>query len=546
MPGSIAILYSAAPKTAAAGGWNSLSDSVLAVFRQLTTPRKFNPVVINGNKFAHRFSQKSVTSLRKLHLQTGIKALQKSGNSKAALRFTAMLEEESSCDNENIPASDKDIKIFLTLKKEIKDTLTFYLKQQYGWCTRKARGEAKTLLQSISKDTLNNGRWDIIQDSFSFAGQTFDSMLTPAGQLKLGEKDIFATGYDNKGVCSKSTDETTHAVNFWVSRFAERGNGKPLFTGIRHAVLSPFGLKAGSAERRQGALNRAKEVAVAALMLQPVKLAAALAGETVTLPLTSTGLLTPIDIGPCTEKSQLWDQMSAWNALNAGPVELAIRDDKGNVVPVNVRLDIAAFNFGVNELALGRLKLGHAFSDKYNQLALTKLLGRDLGQSSEHGGWVGQYLASRPANAERVSSLASELKQIWANKSHHDDNGEPYKAARRVALLSNEIGITPCWNCKSGKDRTGIMDVVIKHDLASQYLHKIGANSGANDGEKKLMQAVMLNSGNMQVQQYNTGAAGNKSLKNNNFINFFLGKSTLRSNVGEEVADAAKGLSDLV
>ncbi|NDL65570.1 inositol phosphate phosphatase SopB [Acerihabitans arboris] len=484
-----------------------------------------------------------------MYLKAGMKALTKIGNKRGAKRFEAMLEDESG-DNNNAstPATDKDIMAILALKKDITDSLTTSLKQYYGCSSRTAQREAKTVLETLSKEILNNAHWETIHDSFSFDGKTFDSTLIPAGQIKLGEKDIFATGYDDKGVCSKSSDETTHAVNLWISRFSARDDDqRPLFTGIRHGVLSPYELEAGSAERRQGALNRAREVVAAALYLHPEKMAAALKGDKVDLPLTSSSLLTPVNIAPSTEKSQLRDQMSAWNELGAGPAVIPIRDGKGNVVPVTVRLDIAAFNFGVNEPALGWLKLGHAYSDKYNHLALAKLLGRDLSPGSPHGGWVGQYLASRPANAERVRALAAELKLIWAKKLHHADKGEPYKAAMRVALLSSEIGVTPCWNCKSGKDRTGMLDAEIKRATAGHALG-MGTDSGALDmGGRQLMQAVMLNSGNMQIQQYNTGVPGNKSLKNNKLANVLIGGLTLRDRIGNpEIANLAKGLSDYV
>ncbi len=551
VPGFISKTFLSAEKKTEPVVANTFTQAVLRVFKRLAALRKYMPVNIHGTKSSSGYSRSAVTSLRKLHLRAGIKALRNAGNKKAAHYFEDMLAEDGRSDNEDSPASSKDIKSLLALQKEIKDTLAMHLKQQCGCSKGVARDNAKKNLDSLAKEILNNTPWDIIHDRFSFADRTFDSTLIPAGQLKLGAQDIFAVSYENKGICSKSTDETIHAPNLWATHFKVKDDNQQemLFTGLRHAVLSPFHLDPGSAERKEGALNRAREVAAAALFLRPEKLAAALAGKTVDLPLTSTSLLTPVDIGPSTEKSQLRDQMEAWKDIGAKPIVLVIRDQKGDRVPVTVRLDIAAFNFGVNQLALGRLGLGHGFADSYNLPALTKLLGRDLSQSAPHGGWVGQYLATlpRPANAERVSSLASELKQIWSHKSHHDDNGEPYKAAMRVALLSYEIGITPCWNCKSGKDRTGILDAVIKHNVVNQYLYKRTLPlNGLHHESKALVESVMLNTGNLQVQQYNTGAPGNKCLNENRVADLLFNKLTLRAGLGDDIADKVKSLADRV
>ncbi|XBS68970.1 inositol phosphate phosphatase SopB [Acerihabitans sp. KWT182] len=159
------------------------------------------------------------------------------------------------------------------------------------------------------------------------------------------------------------------------------------------------------------------------------------------------------------------------------------------------------------------------------------------------GGWVGQYLAAKPKNAERVITLATQLKTILAQKTHHTDAGEPYKAAMRVALLSYEIGITPCWNCKSGKDRTGMLDVELKREAAAVYAGKAGNGIGMLDAEgQRLMQAVLLNSGNLEIQRYNTGLTGNKVL-NKKPADAIVGLS-MRKRIGD-AADKGAGLSIL-
>ncbi|WP_455871804.1 inositol phosphate phosphatase SopB [Serratia proteamaculans] len=362
----------------------------------------------------------------------------------------------------------------------------------------------------------NNKQWEQVQTSFKHNNNEYICTLIPAGKMKIGSSDIFQHSYLDKGVCSSSTEESIHATNLWTSEIAvpsEEGKTNTLFKGVRHGILSPYGLKKDDPSRQTGALSRAKEVVTAALYAKPDLLKKALAGQEVPLQIVSTSLVTASQIGK--EDEMLKDQMSAWQLLGKQtPVSLFVRDENGKLQQVKVKLGVVAFNFGVNEMAL-KFGLGRSTSDKYNAQALNQLLGSDLKPSSLPGGMVGEYLKSRPKNHPKVMALSQQLKQILINKSHHHDGGEPYKAAQRVAMLAYEIGAVPCWNCKSGKDRTGMLDAEIKREAVSQHqgspLNKPGIPLSNND--KKLFQQVLLNGGNSEVQAYNTGVAGNKVLK---------------------------------
>ncbi|MGL6147199.1 MAG: inositol phosphate phosphatase SopB, partial [Plesiomonas sp.] len=174
------------------------------------------------------------------------------------------------------------------------------------------------------------------------------------------------------------------------------------------------------------------------------------------------------------------------------------------------------------------------------------LLGKDLKPESAPGGWVGEYLSKNPENAGRVKELSQQIKTIWQNKSHHSDNGEPYKLAQRVTMLANEINSIPCWNCKSGKDRTGMLDVEIKREAISLHqgnpLSKLRKSLDQNG--KWLLKQVLLNSGNLEVQAQNTGLAGNKILKNIGISLFNLSyKDRIDNN---QVWYQSQGMSKLV
>jgi phosphatidylinositol-4,5-bisphosphate 4-phosphatase len=306
-----------------------------------------------------------------------------------------------------------------------------------------------------------------------------------------------------------------------VSVKTEDGKENTLFSGIRHGVLSPIGVK-NPQDRHIGAVNRAKEVVSAALFSKPALLKRALSGEVVPLRLVSTSLLTPTGLFG-KENIMLRDQIQAWQTLNqsGSPLTLDIKDARGNLRQVKIAFEVAPFNFGVNELSL-KFGLGNKTSDSYNLPALQQLLGKDLKPGSEPGGWVGEYLSKNPDNAERVKELSQQIKNIWKNKSHHSDKGEPYKLAQRVTMLASEINSVPCWNCKSGKDRTGMLDVEIKREVISLHQGNPLSKPGRPLDQigKFLLRKLLLNSGNLEVQAQNTGLAGNKVIKDSG-ISFF-------------------------
>ncbi len=232
--------------------------------------------------------------------------------------------------------------------------------------------------------------------------------------MKIGAQDIFPNAYQGKGVCSSDTTNTRHATNLWMSTLNvhENGKDKTLFCGIRHGVLSPYHVK-DPILRQVGAENRAREVFTAALFSQPTLLTKALQGEAVSLRLVSVGLLTTSSIAG-KEDAMVQDQMRAWQSLTqpGNMIHLNIRDKEGELRTVKIKPEVAAFNTGVNELAL-KLGLGHQASDNYNIEALHQLLGHDLRPEARPGGWVGEWLAQHPDNYAVVNTLARQIKDIW-------------------------------------------------------------------------------------------------------------------------------------
>lgn len=418
---------------------------------------------------------------------------------------------------EDRPASQHEIARVKELNKDLQILIAKHLERS-GLPAKEAKHEAKVQMRQASQDTLNNKVWSKIETVFAHKGEHYTCLLVPAAQMKREGYGIFPAPYGEHGVCSSSTKNITHATNLWTSEIRGKdseGQDVLLFKGVRHGILSPYGLEKGSVEREEGAINRAREVVTAALFARPDLLEMALTGKEVPLKVVSSSLVTG---GLWKEKAMLNDQMRAWHTLSQEkPLTLSLMGQDGKQQDVRIKLEVAAFNFGVNELAL-KFHLGLRQSDGYNEVALHQLLGKDLSVGTAPGGWVGEYLARSPSpgNADRVLQLSYQLQSIWTNKSHHHDGGEPYKAAQRAAMLAFEIGAVPCWNCKSGKDRTGMLDAEIKREAVRWHQHEAPSIPGSplTKEEQTLLQQVLLRGGNAEIQTYNTGAPGNKVMNN--------------------------------
>lgn len=443
------------------------------------------------------------------------------------------------------PATKQEEAAAKALKKNLIELIA--KQQQSGLPTKEAYRLAAATFRDAQVKHLNSQPWQTIKNTLTHNGHQYTNMQLPAANMKIGTQDIFPSAYQGKGVCSWDTKNIHHANNLWMSTVSahEDGKDKTLFCGIRHGVLSPYDVK-DPLLRQTGAENKAKEVLTAALFSKPELLTRALEGEAVNVKLVSVGLLTASNVlGK--EGTMVEDQMRAWQSLTqpGKMIHLKIRNKDGELQTVKIKPEIAAFNVGVNELAL-KLGFGLKTSDSYNVEALHQLLGNDLRPEAKPGGWVGDWLAQYPDNYKVVNILARQIKDIWKNNLHHKDGGEPYKLAQRLAMLANEIDAVPAWNCKSGKDRTGMMDSEIKRETISLHqTHTLNAPGSLPDRSgQEIFQKVLLNSGNLEIQKQNTGGAGNKVMKN---LSPEVLNLSYQKRVGDEnIWQSVKGISSLI
>lgn len=367
---------------------------------------------------------------------------------------------------------------------------------------------------------LNQGPWETISKDLQLtvSGQNVSakSVLTPAKRIK-GFADVEGCGYDEhvNGYNSASFD-TQHGVNLLSSEYLV--DGKKVFCGVRHGVNCAIGIESPFLRRRAN-LQRAREVAIAAVLTNPelVKKMPQGTDGVRTLFLTSTSLLTPdwfraLKTGSIeNERQMLNEQIAAWRDLEGETLEFDVPDpDNPNGAPIKMKfkIDVAAFNFGVNQVGVGKLS-GIAgvwdVSDPINRQGWTKLRQRATNND---------LLSGLPEDRQDVIRvLREQIDDILRQQGERTDNHDAYKVVARINALSYLLDGVPAWNCKSGKDRTGELDVETKFlmTLIDRRLPIPAPGARLDDEQRKIFQTIALQGGNHEVQEYNTGIGGFKT-----------------------------------
>ncbi len=274
-----------------------------------------------------------------------------------------------------------------------------------------------------------------------------------------------------------------------------------------------------------------------------------MSGKDVELAFNSVALLTPSKM-TAGEITMVDEQIQTLQGLNGTEMNLEVdQGDDGKPTTVSVRIKARPFNFGVNVLALGfgvpgivgrdnkvaGMINGWALSNAYNDASMDRLLGdRNKRKLGGVGGDVAAWLAANenadPNKRELVRELASQIGEIYESGKYRESN--PYEITSRLSLLSFHMGETSCFNCKSGKDRTGMADSMTKF-LAVRIALTGKLPQPFTELTKedvKLLYDVIMNGGSLDIQVANTGAPGYKI--NLPWIKDVLGKDLFRKIVG--------------
>jgi phosphatidylinositol-4,5-bisphosphate 4-phosphatase len=241
-------------------------------------------------------------------------------------------------------------------------------------------------------------------------------------------------------------------------------------------------------------------------------------------------------------------------------VEFQVDDDRpegtlGQDAGINVDVDSISFSFGINPLATGPgpdVLGGWANVYEHNKQQMIKFIG-DLdrnwtgglrpdnfgGQGARPGGFIGtvydrlENALNDPGQSEKhaeIRQLMGQMREqtnivrdLFASEAFKRGNGDPAKMGREILDLQGQAeqalellqvtdqAATMSKNCKSDKDRGGVLDVefkvkVITRDMGGQ----IRPDAKLKGDDLKNYYAVAVASGQLENQRLNTGVPGSK------------------------------------
>ena len=421
------------------------------------------------------------------------------------------------------PASNTAFDAKIPIEKEVHKALAKNLydnvKSQVGWFQREF--SESLLAKAIAagyRQALNERDWPVIDKTFDATLDSraikLQSTIIPGEKIGRGNAPTgpIGAGYEPNvhGYMCHSAD-TPHAVNLAVSSLSLKndatGRFEVAFRGVRHGVHCAWEIE-DPTTRRLANIQRAREAVIAAYLASHPNPPAG-PGSVVHMDLVSVSLLTPdcVRRGSSDERKMLREQSEAWDAIQQG-----FTFDHGGQT-VRIEPNILKFNFGVNGWAVNSPGLfglggGWEFARPMNKTAFAAL--ENMVQGFLTMAPVDREMQQRQQN---VRILFNQVKSVLEQGEERWDHKDAYKAASRIAVLAHLMGATPCWNCKSGKDRTGEMDVECKFLSAviAKGLPIPSPGSELSPELKALFRAIAFEGGNFEIQKLNTGFGGYKT-----------------------------------
>ncbi len=361
----------------------------------------------------------------------------------------------------------------------------------------------------------------------------FQSQLIRARELSPELAQRYAE-HGLEGVSCMASHEDRHCVNLWQTRFEPQsppsGQTNYAFSAMRHGVHDAYGIH-DPQMRQQANDRRVAEFVQATAQANPERLKENPDGS-YSLRIASINLLTPRlgDREKIEQQNQSYVRAEETGREQGFEVTLHAPDGSSKVV--QVRPQFLTFNTGVNIFSVGPVSglANWSFSDAINRQGLVGLMG-SLDAREPMGGAAAEKWAeleqalAQPGlddNARRdlrnrqatLQMLVTDIRQIMADSSHHVAGSDPYKLPVRLAALAHECGVVPAFNCKSGKDRTGVLDVEIRDFYAHLNAHQgqPRAPGVRREGlEAQALRILYQQSGSREVQRFNTGVPGTKN-----------------------------------
>lgn len=408
---------------------------------------------------------------------------------------------------------------------------------------------SKINLQYLTTDALetNEITWKETKGTVVLGNKKTTITATPIG-------NYFEYEDGKRGISSRSANTSKHAANVWINK-VEAGEGdknkKPLFSAVRFA-------------NTRGKKTATKELLLA-MALQSCNFNTKTLFDTsqnkpYKFSVSNIQLLSPTSnflkkFG--FDGDIPFKQMDRIKKLcNGDQIKLVLEDSNGIKRPIYLKpdKDPVLFNFGSNDVHYSKflsLLTNKSKTYKRNLESMQTLFGKNFEKDENFpkDSKVGMYLAkaeekvtkakeairkaketknyevakaakkakavakAAAKNKKIVETLSRQIINMWKETKGNGYNDDRFGIQSRLSVLLYYLGYQVSFNCKSGKDRTGIM--AVESNFIVQKINSTGKvpdyKKELDSGDKKLLRELYKASGIDQITSSCTGFRGTKT-----------------------------------
>ena len=398
---------------------------------------------------------------------------------------------------------------------------------------------SKINLQYLTTDALETSEitWKETKGTVGSENEKTTITATPIG-------NYFEYEDGKRGISSRSANTSKHVANVWINK-VEAGEGdknkKPLFSAVRFA-------------NTRGKKTATKELLLA-MALQSCNFNTQTLFDTsqnkpYKFSVSNIQLLSPTSnflkkFG--FDGDMPFKQMDRIKKLcNGDQIKLVLEDSNGIKRPIYLKpdKDPVLFNFGSNDVHYSKflsLLTNKSKTYKRNLESMQTLFGKNFEKDENFpkDSKVGMYLAkaeekvtkakeairkaketkndevakAAAKNKKIVETLSRQIVNMWKETKGNGYNDDRFGIQSRLSVLLYYLGYQVSFNCKSGKDRTGIM--AVESNFIVQKINSTGKVPDYKkelDGEdKKLLRELYKASGIDQITSSCTGFRGTKT-----------------------------------
>jgi hypothetical protein len=455
---------------------------------------------------------------------------------------------------------------------ELAELIHLYVLKQPGYVGESAKtGPTKYEIMDAIKDayvaSLNDRtEWGIISREMELADEsTVVNTMTPVNEYY--DQETFG-GYGTTGWASMARNLPIDAghgrtTNLWHSKMTT-SDGKPIFEAFRSGSIGAKGvgtedeqvqfsedkahgllqaaainlLRAEHPKRKQQWAKHQASLLKSSRTLRRTKpvnfgTEAPLQVDMVSISLQtrSPGYVGPKHFGPFDEKIDVQLQNAALMSWHGKEETFAGLE---GLPPRTVRYNVIFFNTGVNAAAD---MLGHK-QDAINEVAMESF--ERAYEKWHHTASVAAMSASSHGDEANAHELRAKLAMAGMLRQQINDEWKwalgfkDYKLPAMIANLACLMGHTVQYNCKSGKDRTSVMDIeskfmalrirnwianTKKEDISPYLTHyaprvnegdRVEVYEFTSREDKDDYRKLLVEAGNLELQKLNTGSKGYK------------------------------------